>query len=130
MLKTSPDEAWVDSGGSTFDSEIVTETRAPVSRSIPFKIVARPTAIWSSAIITGEMPDLEDMSFLLDLEAIDQSTLSVGIAVDVLLGCLDRPVSGEHLNVPKARAHVMGVASGERYKCASAAVGRTASDPG
>src|SRR5665811_2142911 len=54
-----------------------------------------------------------------------QPALSVGVAVDVPLGCLNRSVTGENLNIPERPTGFMNEAGSPGDECPAARVGRT-----
>src|SRR5450756_21796 len=58
-----------------------------------------------------------------------QPALSVGVAVDVPLGCLNRSVTGENLHVPERTTGFMNEAGSPGDECPAARVGRTPRQP-
>src|SRR5271166_5245961 len=56
----------------------------------------------------------------------DQFTLSVAVAIDVPLGGLDRPVTGQQLDVPQAAACLVHDPGGTGDEGPSAGMGRAA----
>src|SRR5579872_5328708 len=73
---------------------------------MPVNRMRGPASILSSAITTGSIAGigfLTMISIVEGLEASDESSLGVGVAVDVALGGLDRAMAGEQLDVTEAR---------------------------